>query len=153
MSTSGATLRWPQRARRSTIHCGVFAWVLTLRTTRPEKRPHRSGASIFTASLSCTPTAAGVNDWGLSGAPVRSEEHTSELQSPCNLVCRLLLEKKKNSHAHLARKHHNYRERSQGTLPLASSLATARNSLCLLHSRRLRRRTDRLLRHSEHMRE
>src|SRR5256885_10086353 len=27
----------------------------------------------------------------------RSEEHTSELQSPCNLVCRLLLEKKNNS--------------------------------------------------------
>src|SRR5256885_3626350 len=27
--------------------------------------------------------------------PQRSEEHTSELQSPCNLVCRLLLEKKK----------------------------------------------------------
>src|SRR5256885_11413630 len=27
--------------------------------------------------------------------PCRSEEHTSELQSPCNLVCRLLLEKKK----------------------------------------------------------
>src|SRR5256885_12353575 len=26
--------------------------------------------------------------------PLRSEEHTSELQSPCNLVCRLLLEKK-----------------------------------------------------------
>src|SRR2546426_9236369 len=30
----------------------------------------------------------------------RSEEHTSELQSPCNLVCRLLLEKKKNRRAH-----------------------------------------------------
>src|SRR5256885_9944475 len=30
------------------------------------------------------------------GRPItRSEEHTSELQSPCNLVCRLLLEKKK----------------------------------------------------------
>src|SRR2546426_9407821 len=29
------------------------------------------------------------------GAHDRSEEHTSELQSPCNLVCRLLLEKKK----------------------------------------------------------
>src|SRR5256885_11199352 len=29
--------------------------------------------------------------------PDRSEEHTSELQSPCNLVCRLLLEKKKKS--------------------------------------------------------
>src|SRR3989454_1603760 len=28
---------------------------------------------------------------------LRSEEHTSELQSPCNLVCRLLLEKKKNT--------------------------------------------------------
>src|SRR2546426_7108132 len=28
----------------------------------------------------------------------RSEEHTSELQSPCNLVCRLLLEKKKKYH-------------------------------------------------------
>src|SRR5688500_19143092 len=27
---------------------------------------------------------------------LRSEEHTSELQSPCNLVCRLLLEKKNN---------------------------------------------------------
>src|SRR2546426_8971901 len=33
---------------------------------------------------------------GASGAAhARSEEHTSELQSPCNLVCRLLLEKKK----------------------------------------------------------
>src|SRR5256885_8635830 len=32
----------------------------------------------------------------LSQLVLRSEEHTSELQSPCNLVCRLLLEKKKN---------------------------------------------------------
>src|SRR5256885_8759457 len=31
----------------------------------------------------------------------RSEEHTSELQSPCNLVCRLLLEKKKNPGKHI----------------------------------------------------
>src|SRR5256885_3777723 len=31
----------------------------------------------------------------LPGKIFRSEEHTSELQSPCNLVCRLLLEKKK----------------------------------------------------------
>src|SRR3989454_815899 len=31
----------------------------------------------------------------ISVAELRSEEHTSELQSPCNLVCRLLLEKKK----------------------------------------------------------
>src|SRR5256885_3616582 len=32
----------------------------------------------------------------VAGDHARSEEHTSELQSPCNLVCRLLLEKKKN---------------------------------------------------------
>src|SRR5256885_3125786 len=39
----------------------------------------------------------------------RSEEHTSELQSPCNLVCRLLLEKKK---------HHNHvHRREKGILP------------------------------------
>src|SRR5205807_6262925 len=33
----------------------------------------------------------------------RSEEHTSELQSPCNLVCRLLLEKKKSRYFLLQR--------------------------------------------------
>src|SRR5688500_9409771 len=38
--------------------------------------------------------AARAEDAGL-GEDGRSEEHTSELQSPCNLVCRLLLEKKK----------------------------------------------------------
>src|SRR5256885_9291777 len=32
----------------------------------------------------------------------RSEEHTSELQSPCNLVCRLLLEKKKKENRDLS---------------------------------------------------
>src|SRR5256885_12429514 len=36
-------------------------------------------------------------DRALAHAGPRSEEHTSELQSPCNLVCRLLLEKKKNN--------------------------------------------------------
>src|SRR5205807_895236 len=35
----------------------------------------------------------GIETWDRFPAP-RSEEHTSELQSPCNLVCRLLLEKK-----------------------------------------------------------
>src|SRR2546426_8616040 len=34
-------------------------------------------------------------DYPSSSTGIRSEEHTSELQSPCNLVCRLLLEKKK----------------------------------------------------------
>src|SRR5256885_3955579 len=36
------------------------------------------------------------------GEQGRSEEHTSELQSPCNLVCRLLLEKKKKLQPHPA---------------------------------------------------
>src|SRR5256885_12232378 len=36
---------------------------------------------------------------------LRSEEHTSELQSPCNLVCRLLLEKKKNRNSSTRLKH------------------------------------------------
>src|SRR5256885_6364685 len=38
----------------------------------------------------------GADRIGPAGQRVRSEEHTSELQSPCNLVCRLLLEKKKS---------------------------------------------------------
>src|SRR5260370_15616500 len=45
---------------------------------------------------------------GLPGSPRRSEEHTSELQSHLNLVCRLLLEKKKNrnkTHRHKRRAH------------------------------------------------
>src|SRR2546426_9240853 len=46
-----------------------------------EGRPHEHG-----------PLAGGAR-------PARSEEHTSELQSPCNLVCRLLLEKKKKKQA------------------------------------------------------
>src|SRR5256885_4143394 len=41
-------------------------------------------------------TASG-NDGAYRPDAVRSEEHTSELQSPCNLVCRLLLEKKKKN--------------------------------------------------------
>src|SRR6266850_6759833 len=41
--------------------------------------------------------------------PARSEEHTSELQSPCNLVCRLLLEKKNNTIKHVTPVHQNIR--------------------------------------------
>src|SRR3989454_2457680 len=37
------------------------------------------------------------NDSSDGSVEARSEEHTSELQSPCNLVCRLLLEKKKKT--------------------------------------------------------
>src|SRR2546426_8315888 len=45
-----------------------------------------------------------------AGCSPRSEEHTSELQSPCNLVCRLLLEKKKkrdNTQTHTQQKASN----------------------------------------------
>src|SRR5256885_4305375 len=46
--------------------------------------------------IAFTLTVDGARVFGTSGsATTRSEEHTSELQSPCNLVCRLLLEKKK----------------------------------------------------------
>src|SRR5256885_8832669 len=41
----------------------------------------------------------------LTSVRSRSEEHTSELQSPCNLVCRLLLEKKKKKSHHYAQGH------------------------------------------------
>src|SRR2546426_8374579 len=55
-----------------------------------------TGAS---SSGCCGRTApTGRNRWEQameSWTTTRSEEHTSELQSPCNLVCRLLLEKKK----------------------------------------------------------
>src|SRR5438270_9703115 len=46
-------------------------------------------------------SAAGVGKANGYVRFVRSEEHTSELQSQSNLVCRLLLEKKKNRHASL----------------------------------------------------
>src|SRR5256885_6873864 len=51
-----------------------------------EFRPVYRRLGVFRSLLGRPPTIA------LTG---RSEEHTSELQSPCNLVCRLLLEKKK----------------------------------------------------------
>src|SRR5256885_10262507 len=51
------------------------------------------------AAISPPPAAPAAWSAGRSrrrnSAVSRSEEHTSELQSPCNLVCRLLLEKKK----------------------------------------------------------
>src|SRR5256885_12898958 len=51
------------------------------------------GGPIAAAPASPTKTARPVR----TPAAARSEEHTSELQSPCNLVCRLLLEKKKKT--------------------------------------------------------
>src|SRR2546426_6020677 len=49
--------------------------------------------TVLVKRLSCAPSTPSCSTEGFP----RSEEHTSELQSPCNLVCRLLLEKKKNT--------------------------------------------------------
>src|ERR1039457_7562824 len=61
------------------------------------RRPPRSTLFPYTTLFRSAVTAAGrarIQDGSSSeGAGWRSEEHTSELQSPCNLVCRLLLEK------------------------------------------------------------
>src|ERR1039457_2254026 len=63
------------------------------------RRPPRSTLFPYTTLFRSTGVAwPGVAiecaDIRSVGGTVRSEEHTSELQSPCNLVCRLLLEKK-----------------------------------------------------------
>src|SRR2546426_1209782 len=65
----------------------------------------RKIAQLLGTGFGFVPMSSLTAGWVLSGASsqwknakpgkVRSEEHTSELQSPCNLVCRLLLEKKK----------------------------------------------------------
>src|SRR5688500_20048907 len=63
--------------------------VATGRQTRPDPEPYAP------APPPPRPTEISHATHG-RGCP-RSEEHTSELQSPCNLVCRLLLEEKKNT--------------------------------------------------------
>src|SRR5256885_7461825 len=57
-------------------------------------------SELFVLALERLAAPDQVSGAVLRGSHQRSEEHTSELQSPCNLVCRLLLEKKKkNLHA------------------------------------------------------
>src|SRR5256885_6844339 len=55
--------------------------------------------ALFMKILGCYPARATPIEAQATAvkATTRSEEHTSELQSPCNLVCRLLLEKKKKN--------------------------------------------------------
>src|SRR2546426_7030463 len=53
---------------------------------------HHTTSTSKTKSCSCRSTTDSA-----AAVMARSEEHTSELQSPCNLVCRLLLEKKKKN--------------------------------------------------------
>src|SRR5688572_30867231 len=64
-------------------------------------RSQSEGPRLLAHVLSATgrPRSRALSDAGPGPRPrTRSEEHTSELQSQSNLVCRLLLEKKKNRH-------------------------------------------------------
>src|SRR5256885_10063969 len=69
------------------------------------RRPPRSTlfpyTTLFRSAYAASKDRSGLRTGTMRAssvpAPSRSEEHTSELQSPCNLVCRLLLEKKKKS--------------------------------------------------------
>src|SRR5256885_6613605 len=69
--------------------CGRAA-AAALRSARNSSRwrTRFGGISLYTSSNI-------VSGMSCGRCAVRSEEHTSELQSPCNIVCRLLLEKKK----------------------------------------------------------
>src|SRR5256885_9491339 len=68
-----------------------------VRVTCPDSPAYRSlRGNVRTAAHRAAPRS-GASCCRTGCCPARSEEHTSELQSPCNLVCRLLLEKKNNS--------------------------------------------------------
>src|SRR5215467_15281664 len=62
----------------------------TVLTAEALRLAQEAGLDLVEISPNVTPPVVKLLDFGK-----RSEEHTSELQSPCNLVCRLLLEKKK----------------------------------------------------------
>src|SRR5256885_5999284 len=73
----------------------------------------------------------------LSSSEFRSEEHTSELQSPCNLVCRLLLEKKKKTNSRVLLSTCTCPALSMISLALSTttltfSMSTTMASLCCL---------------------
>src|SRR5205807_8966700 len=81
--------------------CSFFFFLMLRRPPRSTLFPY---TTLFRSPLLDSyeqerrPVAARNIEWAmLSAATGRSEEHTSELQSPCNLVCRLLLEKKKKT--------------------------------------------------------
>src|SRR2546426_7230314 len=70
---------------------GIMAHIDAGKTTTTERILYYTGR---TYKLGEVHDGTATMDWM---EQERSEEHTSELQSPCNLVCRLLLEKKKNN--------------------------------------------------------
>src|SRR2546426_8575922 len=69
---------------------GIKVW-----NVRDWRRRYGPAAKPLDGPLPETPEAMSREIQQLRKELARSEEHTSELQSPCNLVCRLLLEKKK----------------------------------------------------------
>src|SRR5207244_11666891 len=71
----------------------------TLTTTARASRRSRSGSARVLETTTSDDTTLKATSRGL----MRSEEHTSELQSPDHLVCRLLLEKKNNTLIHHTR--------------------------------------------------
>src|SRR5690348_18129158 len=97
-----------RRPPRSTL----FPYTTLFRSSVPKKRVRRSQRSSFERSQSVCMTAT-------SGP--RSEEHTSELQSPVHLVCRLLLEKKKKKTKQYIVIEHETMLSSHTVLPAASS--------------------------------
>src|SRR5256885_5103762 len=78
-----------RRPPRSTL----FPYTTLFRSSQVRHRP--TGSSLRPRDRRPR-RCAGPNEGRGLCLGFRSEEHTSELQSPCNLVCRLLLEKKKN---------------------------------------------------------
>src|SRR2546426_1920023 len=79
-----------RRPPRSTL----FPYTTLFRSVIPSE-PLPIAATEFYSVLETSDVPDGVINVITGAKDARSEEHTSELQSPCNLVCRLLLEKKK----------------------------------------------------------
>src|SRR2546426_10411304 len=94
----GPAGRGPRRARLPAAGAPDLHDPGGARAQRRRRLPGGAAARRAHASVvrrrSARPHARGVSLLLEQGG--RSEEHTSELHSPCNLVCRLLLEKKKN---------------------------------------------------------
>src|SRR5207244_9876968 len=70
---------------------------LSDRATDGAQRDQRARGLCRSRPMSEQPLFSFRNPWFSTSVGVRSEEHTSELQSPDHLVCRLLLEKKKKT--------------------------------------------------------
>ena len=70
-------------------------YTLSLHDALPISLSVTAVGSVLSAAFSWQRSLSSVLSAAFSRQRLRSEEHTSELQSPCNLVCRLLLEKKK----------------------------------------------------------